>query len=599
MGLEDEGKTMKQHYLKGILLCLCLFTGINASAYDAEINGIYYNLDSETNEAEVTYAGSYRLGLWGYKTEAYIGAMTIPASVTYGGVVYTVTSIGASAFRECTALTAITIPEGVEYIRSSAFYNCSSLESVSIPNSVRIIAAEAFYGCGELSSVSIGSNVMAIGDRAFSGCKKLESVVIPKSVKTLGGGAFSGCKSLKSVTINCEIKSIEAGTFSQCESLVSINIPEGVTIIKEDAFMYCSSLQNLDFPSSLTTIESKAFAWTGLREVIIPNNVTTIQEDAFWNCSAEKIVIGDGIESISERAFTNCRKLKSLYIGKNVKTIEKDAFSYCASLISVTIPDKVETIEESAFEWCAKLKKLTIGSGVKKIGSVAFRYCRVLQDVYCYAENVPSTDSSTFEESQNEFPTLHVPESSISQYSSTSPWSEFFSIVALDNDGGDKKCEKPEIKYENGELKFNCTTEGVEFAYEIKDNDIKSGYGSSVALSATYTINVYAKKTGYEDSEVATATLCWIDVEPQKEGITDEDAVTEVKAMPVLIQTQGSTIIVQGTEEGTPIAIYSVDGKQYGSAIAEKDSTTIFTTLQPRSVAIVKIGEKTVKVMIK
>ena len=152
---------MKQHYLKGILLCLCLFTGINASAYDAEINGIYYNLDSETNEAEVTYAGSYPLGLWSYETEAYKGVITIPASVTYGGVVYTVTSIGANAFRSCTELTAITIPEGVEYIRSSAFYNCSSLKSVSIPNSVRIFAAEAFYGCGELSSVSIGSNVLA------------------------------------------------------------------------------------------------------------------------------------------------------------------------------------------------------------------------------------------------------------------------------------------------------------------------------------------------------------------------------------------------------------------------------------------------------
>ena len=268
-------------------------------------------------------------------------------------------------------------------------------------------------------------------------------------------------------------------------------------------------------------------------------------------------------------------------------------------MTSVTIPDKVSTIKESAFEWCGYLKKLTIGSGVKIIDKAAFRYCRVLQDVYCYAENVPSAASSTFEDSQNEFPTLHVPESSISQYSSKLPWSEFFSIVALDNDGGDRKCEKPEIKYENGELKFNSTTAGVEFAYEINDNDIKSGYGSSVALSATYTINVYAKKTGYEDSEVATATLCWIDVEPQKEGITDEDAVTEVKAMPVLIQTQGGTISIQGATEGTPIAIYSIDGKKYGSTIAEKDSTSISTTLQPGSVVVVKIGEKTVKVMIK
>lgn len=79
----------------------------------------------------------------------------------------------------------------------------------------------------------------------------------------------------------------------------------------------------------------------------------------------------------------------------------------------------------------------------------------------------------------------------------------------------------------------------------------------------------------------------------------NEDAVTEVKAMPVLIQTQGGTISIQGATEGTSIAIYSIDGKQYGSAIAEKDRTTISTSLQPGSVAVVKIGDKAVKVLIK
>ena len=115
----------------------------------------------------------------------------------------------------------------------------------------------------------------------------------------------------------------------------------------------------------------------------------------------------------------------------------------------------------------------------------------------------------------------------------------------------------------------------------------------------TYIITVYATKSGYIDSDVATATLCWIDVEPATEGIVNEDAVKEVKAMPVLIQTQGGTITIQGASEGSPIAIYSVDGKQYGSAIAEKDSTTIATSIQPGSVAVVKIGEKAVKVLVK
>ena len=61
----------------------------------------------------------------------------------------------------------------------------------------------------------------------------------------------------------------------------------------------------------------------------------------------------------------------------------------------------------------------------------------------------------------------------------------------------------------------------------------------------------------------------------------------------------GGTITIQGAAEGTPIAIYGIDGKEYGSTTSEKERTTIATSLQTGSVAIVKIGEKTVKVLVK
>ena len=133
----------------------------------------------------------------------------------------------------------------------------------------------------------------------------------------------------------------------------------------------------------------------------------------------------------------------------------------------------------------------------------------------------------------------------------------------------------------------------------IEDKDIKGGIGNKLQFSVTYHISVYAQKEDYYDSDVATATLCWIDVEPSTEGIVNEDAVTEVKAVPVLIQTQGGNITIQGTAEGTPIAIYGIDGKEYGSATSEKDRTSIATSLRPGSVAVVKIGEKAIKVLLK
>lgn len=249
---------------------------------------------------------------------------------------------------------------------------------------------------------------------------------------------------------------------------------------------------------------------------------------------------------------------------------------------------------------------IIIGSGVTQLYEYAFAYCPELTDVYCYAENVPQfvdywgeySSTTLFEGSYIEYATLHVPSSAINEYRTTAPWSNFGTIVSTEGETPEpEKCATPTISYINGKLKFNCDTEDVGYSYEITDSDIKKGFDSEVQLSVTYNISVYATKAGYENSEVATATLCWIDQQPYMEGI--EDAVTEVKALPVLIQTQGGTITVQGAAEGTNVSVYSVNGLLQGSVIADKGIATLNTSLQPGSVAVVKIGEKAVKVMMK
>ena len=78
-----------------------------------------------------------------------------------------VTSIGYSAFIDCTSITSITIPDSVTSIDSSAFGGCSSLKSITIPNSVTSIGYYAFYGCTSLTSVTIPKSVTGIDDRAF------------------------------------------------------------------------------------------------------------------------------------------------------------------------------------------------------------------------------------------------------------------------------------------------------------------------------------------------------------------------------------------------------------------------------------------------
>ena len=231
----------------------------------------------------------------------------------------------------------------------------------------------------------------------------------------------------------------------------------------------------------------------------------------------------------------------------------------------------------------------------------AFASCPELTDVTCYAENVPSTDTDAFKDSYIEYTTLHVPASAVNAYKAADPWKNFKSIMATDGTTPETpetpKCEKPTISYENGQLKMSCATEGVEYVTDITDADIKKHYDATISLTATYNISVYATKSGYDNSEKATATLCWIDQQPKTEGITN--GIANIPAQAVLIQSNGGVLTVQGVDDGTQVSVYGINGTEAGKAISRNGCATVNTNLQTGSVAIVKIGEKSVKVIVK
>lgn len=108
---------MKHLYITFLLSLFMSMVGLKAQAYDCEIDGIYYNLDSSTKTAVVTYDSPYY-------NNSYTGDVVIPASITYNGQSYSVISIGNGAFRDCSGLTSITIPNNVTSIGASAFYQC-------------------------------------------------------------------------------------------------------------------------------------------------------------------------------------------------------------------------------------------------------------------------------------------------------------------------------------------------------------------------------------------------------------------------------------------------------------------------------------------
>ena len=204
---------------------VALFTSTTAFAYDCEVDGIFYYRTSAT-ELEVAckvFSDNNRT--------AYSGAVTIPATVTYMGKTFNVTSIGEYAFRDCTSLTSITIPSSIRDIKSFAFYNCTSLNAITLPASITALGTGVFEGCTSLLQMTIPAGITAIEDELFFGCSALKAVVLPNSITSIGENAFTRCTSLLSVYLlattapTCEANAFEKVDRTWC----TLYVPKGST----------------------------------------------------------------------------------------------------------------------------------------------------------------------------------------------------------------------------------------------------------------------------------------------------------------------------------------------------------------------------------
>ena len=191
-----------------------------------------------------------------------------------------VTSIGKSAFSDCSNLTSITIPDSVTSIGNDAFYNCTSLTSITIPDSVTSIGDSAFFYCISLTNITLSNNITNIGNDAFYSCRSLTSITIPSSVTSIEDFTFYGCWNLTSITIPDSITSIGYAAFYDCSSLTSITIPDSVTSIGNFAFRYCISLTSITIPDSVTSIGYDAFyACSSLKTISLSCKSTLKRSD--------------------------------------------------------------------------------------------------------------------------------------------------------------------------------------------------------------------------------------------------------------------------------------------------------------------------------
>lgn len=470
-----------------------------------------------------------------------------------------------------TAFAEEVLVDGIKYnIISKALVaeviNANYVEDIVIPETITVdgkqytvtsIGKEAFDSCIYLSSVSIPNTVTSIGESAFNGCISLTNVNIPTSVTSLGSSAFDGCSSLSNIVLPNSLTTIEGYTFRRCTHLDDITIPSSITKIGKYAFTSCYSFNNIIIPNSVTTIAMGAFSGcTNLTNITIPNSITYIDEFLFAGCS---------------------------------------------SLTKITIPNSVKVINSSAFNACTGLTSVFLGTSIHIIDERAFRNCTNLETVTCMATKVPSAYSTAFEGSLINYSTLIVPEASLQDYKNTSPWSDFGTFKALEyiDDPTAQKCATPTITYADGKLSYTTDTEGATVVSEVKSDDIKMSYDNEVSLTGIYTITAYATKPGMDNSDVATATLVWVDA-----SFTMGEPITSVKnintsSLPVLISSNSGNLTISGMEEGMAAVVYGTDGKMLDSSRAIGNTTTLNATALVGNVAIIKIGNKIVKVAVR
>ncbi|MCH5237881.1 MAG: leucine-rich repeat protein [Muribaculaceae bacterium] len=501
------------------ILCAIIFLATSSLAYGVTftVGDLTYTTSGSTAEVKAVNTN--------------VTSVNIPETVQYNGSTYTVTSIGNSAFYNCTSLAEIIIPNSVTEIGNSAFWGCSSLARITIPNSVTEIESYAFTSCSSLAEITIPNSVTSIGNNAFYGCSGLKEVTIEDGETTLSlgynsssFGQFGSCPlekvyigrnlsyssnssdgyspfgkntKLTSFTIGSKVTEIGDCLLYGCSSLAEITIPNSVTSIGSSAFSSCSSLAEISIPNSVTSIGSSAFyGCSSLAEITIPNSVTEIGINAFNSCSGLKeMKIEDGDAALSlgynwdyssrigSGQFSSC-PLEKVYIGRNLSYNSGSSYGYSpfakkTKLTSVTIGSYVTSIGKYLFYECSSLAEITIPNSVTSIESCAFEDCSSLSEI-TIPHYVTSIGSNAFSNCSS-LAEITIPNS----------------VTSIGNYAFDDCSGLKEVKIEDSDttlsLGYNSTSSGVFGACPLEK--VYIGRNLSYNSGSSYGYSPFAQKT--------------------------------------------------------------------------------------------------------
>ncbi len=551
-----------------------------------------------------------------------------------------VNMLGGNELDGCTALESVTIGSGVSYIPGSMFANCTSLKTITIPDNIEAIYPSAFEGCIRLESIKIGSGVRSIGDAVFENCTNLTDVyncatqVITHFFNY--NDPFKGFYPEEATLYVQDSLYFDYKSAYKWKDFGTIKTLSGEILSYTNKLVYMvDSVEyksyEVDYKTSLAPEETPVkeghtfSGWDGLPETMpwhdvtvygsfIPNKYTVTWQVDGEVVKSEQVTYGTAIPvpetPIKEgHTFSGWGTIPETMPAKDLtltgvctpnkytiaymldgSLLQTDTITYGNSVTPCLVPEK----EGYTFSGWSELPATMPATDLVINGAYTINKYRLtyLVDGAVYKEHEVTYNDTIIAEAApvkdgyrfggwSEIP-VRMPAHDV-QVDGV-----FIEIVY---------CGRPVISYADGMLTFTSQTEGVEFVSSITCDDVNTYRDAQVALSVAYNVSVYATKEGCENSDTVTAVLCWIECDHQDE---EEKGILKVASTPALIQSSNGIITIQGLEKGTSVSVYTTSGMEVASSVAEENVTlTLDTQMTKGEVAIVKMGAKSVKVMMK
>ena len=326
-----------------------------------------------------------------------------------------VTKISPYAFYKCTSLTSVTLNDdgSLTQIMNNAFRGCTGLTEIIVPNSVTSIGADAFNACTGLTSLTLGSSLININSSAFNGCTSLAgTLTIPSAVTQISSYAFKNCSSLTALDLTnaSALKTISSSSFTGCTNIVGdLYIPAAVTKIENNAFEDLSGITAI-FATPTTAPTAYAATFTNMVKtipfyVLTSDALTSYSGSDKWNvftnmkiggcCGAtgnETNVLWELNPSTGLLTISGTGEMKDY---SSSSTNHAPWYDLRTSVKSIKICDGVTHVGKYAFNNCSNATEVWMSTTVTECGNSAFLGCSSLNNVKYGKTSTPTLSYAT------------------------------------------------------------------------------------------------------------------------------------------------------------------------------------------------------------